>query len=125
MIILKYAEKGSLRNNLYEVSQMKWEEKLNLLSCITSDLEAIHSQGIEHRDLHSGNILQDELDNAYTTDLGLTNTNNEVCGILPYMAPEVLQEKHILKQQIFISLWQKYLREEWLSMIMILIPNLR
>src|SRR5260364_412564 len=89
MIILKYAEKGSLRNNLHEVSQMKWAEKLNLLSCITSDLEAIHSQGLEHRDLHSGNILQDDLDNAYITDLGLsnTNTNHEVSGVLAYTAP--------------------------------------
>src|SRR5260364_423898 len=93
ILILKYAEKGSLRNNLHEVSQMKWEEKLNLLSCITSDLEAIHSQGLEHQDLHSGNILQDEMDNAYITDLGLSNTRKEVCGVLPYMAPEILQGK--------------------------------
>ncbi|RIB00121.1 kinase-like domain-containing protein [Gigaspora rosea] len=47
--------------------------------------------------LHSGNILQDELDNAYITDLGLINTNNEVCGILPYMAPEVLQRNPYTK----------------------------
>ncbi|CAG8633933.1 10819_t:CDS:2, partial [Ambispora leptoticha] len=72
ILILHYAKKGSLRDNLRQVSQMKWEKKLNLLSCITSDIEAIHSQGYVHKDLHSGNILQDDLDNAYIVDLGLT-----------------------------------------------------
>ncbi|CAG8756411.1 6795_t:CDS:1, partial [Ambispora leptoticha] len=58
-------------------------------------LEAIHSQGLEHRDFHSGNILQDELDNAYITDLGLSNaketSEKRVSGVLPYVAPEILQ----------------------------------
>ena len=78
ILILKYAEKGSLRNNLREVSKMKWEKKLNLLSCIISDLEAIHSQGYIHKDLHSGNVLQNDLNNAYIADLGLaTSEKNE------------------------------------------------
>ncbi|RIB09778.1 kinase-like domain-containing protein, partial [Gigaspora rosea] len=95
-IVLKYAEKGSLRQNLSYVSQMEWKKKLNLLHCIVTDLEAIHSQGMIHRDLHSGNILQDTLDSAYIVDLGLSMSSNEkkegeeICGILPYIDPQVL-----------------------------------
>ncbi|RIB11812.1 kinase-like domain-containing protein [Gigaspora rosea] len=86
---------GSLRNNLRVISQMDWKKKLNLLSCIASDLDAIHSQGLIHRDLHSGNILQDTLHSAYVADLGLLVSNIEqkkvgVFGILPYIAPEIL-----------------------------------
>jgi len=58
IIVLKYAIKGSLRQNLETVSQLEWKDKLNILYCIASDLEAIHSQELIHRDLHSGNILQ-------------------------------------------------------------------
>ncbi|RIB10634.1 kinase-like domain-containing protein, partial [Gigaspora rosea] len=65
---------------------------------IASDLKIIHSHGLVHRDLHSGNILQDDLHNAYIADLGLSMSANmklkfkpgEIYGALPYVAPEVL-----------------------------------
>ncbi|RIB23380.1 kinase-like domain-containing protein [Gigaspora rosea] len=73
--------------------------KLKLLNCIASDLQIIHSLRLIHRDLHSGNILQDNLSNAYIADLGLTTSTNidlkeadSVFGILPYIAPEVLEK---------------------------------
>ncbi|RIB01858.1 kinase-like domain-containing protein [Gigaspora rosea] len=73
---------------------MGWKDKLTLLHCIASDLEAIHSQNLIHRDLHSGNILQDNIHSAYIADLGLViSTKMEhkgVYGVLPYVAPEVL-----------------------------------
>ncbi|RIB13031.1 kinase-like domain-containing protein, partial [Gigaspora rosea] len=95
IIILEYAKKKSLRKNLYNISQMDWKKKLILLHCITSDLQIIHSHGYIHRDLHSGNILQDNLHSAYISDLGLSILNSEkkkigVSGILPYVSPEVL-----------------------------------
>ncbi|RIB01913.1 kinase-like domain-containing protein [Gigaspora rosea] len=76
ILVLKYASKGSLRDNLQDVSQMEWEHKLELLNEIISNLEAIHSQGYIHRDLHSGNILQDNLHNAYISDLGLSSSDS-------------------------------------------------
>ncbi|RIB27379.1 kinase-like domain-containing protein [Gigaspora rosea] len=87
---------GSLRDNLYYVSKMEWEKKLLLLTSIASDLQKIHSQGLIHRDLHSGNILLRNLYSAYIADLGLSalvnigSSNNQICGIPPYIAPEVL-----------------------------------
>ncbi|CAG8625008.1 11424_t:CDS:2, partial [Ambispora leptoticha] len=98
IIILKYAETGSLYKNIVDVSQMKWKDKLNLLNCIVSDLEAIHSEELSHRDLHSKNILQDDLRSAYIADLGLSASasikqEDQIYGIIPYVAPEVLQGK--------------------------------
>ncbi|RIB30422.1 kinase-like domain-containing protein [Gigaspora rosea] len=80
---------------------MKWEDKLTLLLCIISDLKEIHSKNIIHRDLHSGNILQDVLHCAYISDLGLSISvdielkmeSGRVYGILPYIDPEVLNGK--------------------------------
>ncbi|RIB07264.1 kinase-like domain-containing protein [Gigaspora rosea] len=80
---------------------MKWEDKLTLLHCIASDLQAIHSQNYIHRDLHSGNILQDTLQSANIADLGLSVTTSKslrieskgVYGILPYIPPEVLNNQ--------------------------------
>ncbi|RIB29055.1 kinase-like domain-containing protein, partial [Gigaspora rosea] len=74
---------------------MEWEKKVRLLTSIASDLQIIHSQGFIHRDLHSGNILLYNLYSAYIADLGLSalaniGSNDKVCGMLPYMAPEVL-----------------------------------
>ncbi|RIB06131.1 kinase-like domain-containing protein [Gigaspora rosea] len=93
---------GSLRKNIFSVANMEWKDKLTLLQCIASDLQIIHSQGLIHRDLHSGNILLDDLKSAYITDLGLTisinnalkTKNDGVYGVLPYVAPEVLINGH-------------------------------
>ena len=93
---MKCAPLGSLRQNLYSVARLEWKKKLNLLLCIASDLQIIHSQNLIHRDLHSGNILQDNLYSAYIADLGLSISANialekeGVYGVLPYIAPEVL-----------------------------------
>ena len=112
------ATKGSLRGNLYSVAHMEWKEKLKLLICIASDLQIIHSLNLIHRDLHSGNILQDNLYSAYIADLGLSTSTDValkeesggVCGILPYVAPEVLCGKsYTLKSDIYsfgIIMWE-------------------
>ncbi|RIB26778.1 kinase-like domain-containing protein [Gigaspora rosea] len=94
---------------------MKWEHKLELLNEIISNLEAIHSQGYIHRDLHSGNILQDNLHSAYISDLGLSSsdsaqTQDGIFGILPYIAPEILMgQPNTTKSDIYsfgIIMWE-------------------
>ncbi|RIB13050.1 kinase-like domain-containing protein [Gigaspora rosea] len=94
----------------------EWKDKLALLHSIFSDIEAIHFQGLVHRDLHSGNILQDNLYSAYIADLGLSvqylkeQKKGEVCGVLPYIAPEVLiGNPHTTKSDIYalgIVMWE-------------------
>ncbi|RIB20160.1 kinase-like domain-containing protein, partial [Gigaspora rosea] len=113
-----YARKGCLRDNLNTLANINWKDKLNLLQCIALDLQIIHSQELIHRDLHSGNILLNSFKSAYIADLGLSITANielksksyEICGILPYIAPEVLSEQqYIIKSDIYsfgIIMWE-------------------
>src|SRR5207248_4965081 len=66
---------------------------------IAFNLRIIHNENYIHKDLHSGNILQfNYLARSKITDLGLaqsinnskTSNSSSVCGVLPYIAPEVL-----------------------------------
>ncbi|RIB17768.1 kinase-like domain-containing protein, partial [Gigaspora rosea] len=68
-------------------------------------LRIIHSHDLIHRDLHSGNILLNSLKSAYIADLGLSITANiaskseskGIYGILPYIAPEILNKQPYTK----------------------------
>ncbi|RIB00488.1 kinase-like domain-containing protein [Gigaspora rosea] len=95
---------GSLSQNLCSVSQMNWMDKLTLLHCITSDLQMIHSQGLIHRDLHS------DLGLSITTNRTLNTERRGVYGILPYIAPEVLDgEQYTTASDIYsfgIIMWE-------------------
>ncbi|RIB04275.1 kinase-like domain-containing protein [Gigaspora rosea] len=79
---------------------MEWKHKLTLLHCIASDLQIIHSHELIHRDLHSGNILVSGPGSAYIADLGLSistsialkGERHGVYGVLPFIAPEVLDK---------------------------------
>ncbi|RIB26695.1 kinase-like domain-containing protein [Gigaspora rosea] len=112
ILVMKYASEGSLRNNLRSIAQMDWKDKINLLQCIASDLQIIHSHDLIHCDLHSGNILQSNLKSAYIADLELSITANialksksdRICGILPYIAPEVLNNQQYTKASDIYSL---------------------
>ncbi|RIB17299.1 kinase-like domain-containing protein [Gigaspora rosea] len=90
---------------------MRLEKKLSLLRNIASDLQIIHSQNLINTDLHSGNILLNDLNHAYIADLGfsipdnLTSTlkSDGILGILPYIDPEVLNGKSYTKKSDIYS----------------------
>ena len=99
-MVLEYAENGNLRKYLKtNFVNLTWEEKLQFLYYISHNLKIIHDQKYVHKDLHSGNILQFNLEYDVTkvTDLGLatlinnskSSDSSSVCGVLPYIAPEV------------------------------------
>src|SRR5581483_7780280 len=102
MMVMQYAENGSLRQSLNKnFNSMHWGKKFRILSDIARGLSNIHEKRLIHQDFHSGNILN--LGNAAyrITDLGLCKPadektekyNKNVYGILPYVAPEVLRGK--------------------------------
>jgi serine/threonine protein kinase len=73
-------------------------------------LEAIHSVDFIHRDLHSGNILLTQYDNWKIGDFGLskpacnTTINNEIYGVIPYIAPEIFSGSKFSKASDIYSL---------------------
>src|SRR5207248_6978822 len=71
---------------------------IRLLSSSVYQLIHLHELEYVHKDFHSGNILWlDEV--LRVSDFGLSGPANEqksdgkICGVLPYIAPEVLNGK--------------------------------
>ena len=103
---MPYMKNGSLQNHLTkDFKNLKWINKLLILYYIIVGLKDIHEKKIIHHDFHSGNILQKNKWHSYIADLGLSCTSsqtsssdkNDICGVLPYIAPEVLKKKPYTK----------------------------
>src|SRR5439155_9509044 len=101
---MRYANNGSLTNYLTERFEiLKWEDKVEILYRIISGLKIIHQGQLVHCNLHSGNILHSDRISrrVMISDLGLsvpadqssTSGKNNTYGVLPYVAPEVLNGK--------------------------------
>src|SRR4051812_41056621 len=96
MIIMDYYESGDLSyyvtNDFFNFS---WYDKLNKLLGIINGLKNIHDANIIHKDYHSGNIFIGHF--VMTGDLGISKSamesedDNEIYGIIPYVAPEIFQ----------------------------------
>ena len=111
-MVLEYAENGNLRKYLKtNFVNLTWGEKLWFLENISYNLYIIHKKKYVHKDLHSGNILQFNDYDAKITDLGLaqsinnskTSNSSNVCGVLPYIAPEVLDGNPYTKKSDIYS----------------------
>ncbi|KAG9285197.1 hypothetical protein G9A89_004412 [Geosiphon pyriformis] len=103
-LVMPFAKLGDMRKflsiNFYSTS---WPDKLNLARNIAGGLSQIHSSGMVHCDLHSGNILQYDYGEVYIGDLGLcqpvkneattTTEEKKIYGVIPYIPPEVLREE--------------------------------
>ncbi|RGB23104.1 kinase-like domain-containing protein [Rhizophagus diaphanus] len=112
-MIIQLADQGNLRSILSSnFNNIFWKEKLKVLFDIVYDLKNLHNLGYFHKDFHSGNILQNRNaadDNVtYMSDFGLSGQSNEqksddkICGVLPYIAPEVLNgEPYTLSSDIY------------------------
>ncbi|RIA78880.1 kinase-like domain-containing protein, partial [Glomus cerebriforme] len=106
MMVLQYAENGSLRNYLdTNYQQFDWKTTFGNLWKIALGLTIIHDKELIHRDLHIGNILYSHYI-VYITDMGLCkpadyntieNTTKRVYGVLPYIAPEILRGQNYTK----------------------------
>ncbi|POG67529.1 kinase-like domain-containing protein, partial [Rhizophagus irregularis DAOM 181602=DAOM 197198] len=102
MVVMDYANKGNLRENLTSIVENNWNQKLYMLYEIISGLNMIHEENLIHCDFHDGNILNhndENKDKFYISDLGLCQPvksllkKYDIYGVLPFMAPEVLRGK--------------------------------
>ncbi|POG64521.1 kinase-like domain-containing protein [Rhizophagus irregularis DAOM 181602=DAOM 197198] len=112
VIVFEYAEGGTLTDWMKKnYENFDWRNRLTKLTRIILGLEEIHQKEMIHRDLHAGNILLEDVsfsdhdvydpDNVYVSDMGLSGQVNDtdeinktkIYGVLPYVAPEVLNEK--------------------------------
>ena len=72
-------------------------------------LQKIHDRNYIHHDLHSGNIFSYYRDDSIIGDLGLCQqlnekvNPNEIFGVIPYLAPEVLSKNPYTKESDIYS----------------------
>src|SRR4051812_23253434 len=99
IIIMQYCNEGDLKHIIRRKDKpLSWRVRLLMLYNITTALKNIHENGYVHCDIHPGNALKTE-DYTYLSDLGLCKPvnceekSNEIYGIIPYLAPEVLRGK--------------------------------
>jgi serine/threonine protein kinase len=114
-MVMDYIPDGDLRKYLRNnCDKSDFKSRLNQLYSIAEGLKNIHEKELIHRDFHPGNILNKRFfifGNAsiecYITDLGLCKPANqeeedEIFGVLPYVAPEVLKgERYTLASDIY------------------------
>src|SRR6266536_3410338 len=104
----KFADNGNLRCFLSSnFNTILWKDKIRYLNGLIQDLTYLHELGCFHKDFHSGNILQIDI-YSYISDFGLSGSSNEqksdnkICGVLPYIAPEVLnKEPYTLSSDVY------------------------
>jgi serine/threonine protein kinase len=103
LIVSDFYEEGDLRRYFrYEACNLNWSKKLDMLLQLARDLQNIHKANLVHKDFHSGNVLVDDI--ACIADLGQSQSvettptsTDEVNGVMPYVAPEVLCKRPYTK----------------------------
>jgi serine/threonine protein kinase len=82
-----------------------------LFNTFYSRLKTIHNENFIHRDFHSGNILslKDDHKKWVIGDLGLSqpannSSNNEIYGVVPYVAPEIFRGGAFSKESDIYSM---------------------
>ncbi|CAG8600267.1 20727_t:CDS:2 [Cetraspora pellucida] len=101
IFVMPYMSNRSLAEYLFNnFKDIIWKMKRDFLRDIVTGIKWIHEKQIVHRDIHSRNILIDSGPNLVIADFGLSRPANdldssehEICGIIPYIAPEVLEKK--------------------------------
>jgi len=113
IIIMQFADKGNLKNILSSnFNNILWKNKLQDLYEMAMDLRNLHGLGYFHKDFHSGNILQTyysiSMNYSYISDFGLSGpsdkqkSDDKICGVMPYIAPEVLnKDPYTLSSDIY------------------------
>ncbi|GBC06414.1 hypothetical protein RclHR1_06810003 [Rhizophagus clarus] len=111
MLVMEYASGGDLHKHLQKnFVNITWNKKIYTLWKISEGLNAIHKKDFMHRDFHSGNILLSSYQSWLICDLGLsqpannTSSNNEIYGVIPYIAPEIFKGSAFSKESDIYSL---------------------
>ena len=94
---------GSLQDRIDSDGPLDLRFAIRLCLEIASGLDALHAQGLVHRDLKPGNILLDNGQTAFITDFGLAKQRDasvltmpgQALGSMDYMAPEQIRGREV------------------------------
>ncbi len=94
-LVMRFLRGGSVRD-LLRSGPLDPERASSILDQVAAALSAAHRQGIVHRDVKPGNVLLDEVGNAYLTDFGVAleagsperSSGTLIRGTPGYLSPE-------------------------------------
>jgi serine/threonine protein kinase/tetratricopeptide (TPR) repeat protein len=95
-ITMEFVEGKDLRTIISERGKLPAEEAASIIEQTASGLSAAHAEGVIHRDLKPGNIMQDASGRIVVMDFGLARTvagdgmtqTGMMLGTMEYMSPE-------------------------------------
>ena len=98
----RFVGNGTLADRI-EQRQLDMETITKVCAEVAAGLDALHQNGLVHRDVKPANILLDEAGFAYITDFGLAKDSQgslltrpgQALGSLDYMAPEQIRSEEV------------------------------
>ena len=95
-ITMEFVEGTSLQQMLRERGKLPVKEAAEVIAQVLAGLRAAHREGVIHRDLKPGNIMQDKQGRILVMDFGLARSiesdgmtkTGAVLGTMEYMSPE-------------------------------------
>ena len=99
----QYIRGGTLADLIEKEDRIEAGRVVAICEQVASGLDALHAQGLFHRDVKPANILLDEEGTAYITDFGLAKDSQgslltrpgQALGSLDYMSPEQIRSEEI------------------------------
>jgi serine/threonine-protein kinase len=97
-LAMQYVEGGSLDERIEASGPLPLRESVRVTAEVASGLDALHREGLVHRDVKPSNIMLDRAGGAALTDFGLARgpaftvltKPGQVMGTLDYIAPELI-----------------------------------
>jgi serine/threonine protein kinase len=102
----QYITGGSLEDKIKRETRLGLRETVDLCTQVADGLDALHAEGLIHRDVKPGNILLDGDGKAFITDFGLMKDREasvltrpgQALGSMDYMAPEQIRGEEVTAQ---------------------------
>ena len=99
----QYIAGGTLADLIEKEDRLELGRVVGICQQVASGLDALHAQGLFHRDVKPANILLDEAGTAFITDFGLAKDSQgslltrpgQALGSLDYMSPEQIRSEEI------------------------------
>jgi serine/threonine protein kinase len=97
---------GSLEDKIKAEGKLSLDDAVKICTAVASGLDALHNEGLIHRDVKPGNILLDDEGTPYITDFGLAKDRDasvltkagQALGSMDYMAPEQIRGEDVSAQ---------------------------